>query len=185
MGCSYTGKDFSRSFRTVRKNTIQVAQDIPEAQYGYRVTPDTRSVAETLAHVAAQTRWHHRLHGIDRKTFMGFEDFGKYMQEVTAYAASLTTKPLILKSLEEDGAEFAAFLDGLTDAQLAETVGFPPPIDPPQKTRFELLLGAKEHEMHHRAQLMVVQRLLGIVPHLTRERQARQAGASAAAPARA
>lgn len=39
------------------------------------------------------------------------------------------------------------------------------------KTRFEMLVGSKEHEMHHRAQLMVVERLLGIVPHLTRNRQ--------------
>jgi len=36
---------------------------------------------------------------------------------------------------------------------------------------FEMLLGTKEHEMHHRAQLMVIERLLGIVPHLTRNRQ--------------
>jgi uncharacterized damage-inducible protein DinB len=36
-----------------------------------------------------------------------------------------------------------------------------------------MLLGAKEHEMHHRAQLMVVQRMIGIVPHLTRARQQR------------
>ena len=42
---------------------------------------------------------------------------------------------------------------------------------PAHKTRLEMLLGAKEHEMHHRAQLMVIQRLLGIVPHLTRNRQ--------------
>jgi hypothetical protein len=29
--------------------------------------------------------------------------------------------------------------------------------------------------MHHRAQLMVVERMLGLVPHLTREQQARMA----------
>jgi uncharacterized damage-inducible protein DinB len=40
------------------------------------------------------------------------------------------------------------------------------------KSRFEMLLGTKEHEMHHRAQLTVIERLLGIVPHLTRNRQA-------------
>jgi len=40
------------------------------------------------------------------------------------------------------------------------------------KTRFEMILGTKEHEMHHRAQLTVIERLLGIVPHLTRSRQA-------------
>ena len=38
-----------------------------------------------------------------------------------------------------------------------------------------MLLSAKEHEMHHRGQLMVVERMVGIVPHLTREMQARVA----------
>jgi uncharacterized damage-inducible protein DinB len=43
-----------------------------------------------------------------------------------------------------------------------------------------MLLSAKEHEMHHRAQLMVLQRMLGITPHLTREQQARLAAMQAA-----
>jgi uncharacterized damage-inducible protein DinB len=45
----------------------------------------------------------------------------------------------------------------------------------PSKTRFEMVLSAKEHEMHHRAQLMLVERMLGIVPHLTRAMQERMA----------
>ena len=36
---------------------------------------------------------------------------------------------------------------------------------------FEMLLGVKEHEMHHRGQLFLIERMLGIVPHLTRARQ--------------
>jgi uncharacterized damage-inducible protein DinB len=48
---------------------------------------------------------------------------------------------------------------------------------PPTKTRFEMLLGAKEHEMHHRRQLMLIERMLGIVPHLTRQMQERMAAA--------
>jgi len=40
------------------------------------------------------------------------------------------------------------------------------------KSRFEVLLGTKEHEMHHRGQLMVMERMLGVVPHLTRNRRA-------------
>ena len=31
------------------------------------------------------------------------------------------------------------------------------------------------HVIHHRGQVMLVQRMLGIVPHLTREREARMA----------
>ena len=44
-----------------------------------------------------------------------------------------------------------------------------------------MLLGPKEHEMHHRGQLMLIQRLLGQVPELTRRRQAFRAQAPAAA----
>jgi hypothetical protein len=35
---------------------------------------------------------------------------------------------------------------------------------PGSKTRFEMLLSTKEHEMHHRSQLMLIERLLGMVP---------------------
>ena len=51
----------------------------------------------------------------------------------------------------------------------------------PSKSRFEMLLSAKEHEMHHRGQLMTYQRLLGQVPHLTRLMEERVAAMQAAA----
>ena len=38
--------------------------------------------------------------------------------------------------------------------------------------RLEMLMSIKEHEMHHRGQLMLIERILGIVPHLTRQREA-------------
>jgi uncharacterized damage-inducible protein DinB len=169
----YSGKDLADAFRTVRKNTLLVAHDIPADKYGYRATPDTRTVGETLAHVCANTQWVHRVHAVDKKTFITREDFGRYIGDANAYAATLTTRDQIVKALEHDGEAFATWLGSLSDATLAEIVGFPPPLDPPKKTRFEMLLGVKEHEMHHRAQLMLVERLLGIVPHLTRQRLAR------------
>jgi uncharacterized damage-inducible protein DinB len=170
----YSGTDLARSFRTVRKNTIQVAQDIPEDKYGFRATPDTKTVAELLAHIAAGTGWAHKLHGVDKRTHMTFEAFGAYMQDVRAREASLSTKASILNALETEGGTFAGWLETLDDATLGETVTFQPPIEPAQKSRFEMLLGIKEHEMHHRGQLMVMERLLGIKPHLTRAREARQ-----------
>ena len=181
----YSGKDLARAFRTVRKNTIQIANEIPEAQYGFRPSADSRSVAEVLAHVAAQTGWIHRLHGVDRKTFVTMEDFGGYLKDAGAFEQSLTTRAAIIEALTKEGDAFGHWLEGLSEAALGEFVGFPAPLDPPKKTRFEMLLGAKEHEMHHRAQLMVIERMLGIVPHLTRARQARNAAAQPAAEMRA
>ena len=84
----------------------------------------------------------------------------------------LATKEQILEALKAGGEEFASMVAGLTPERLAETVSFAPPLQPPQKTRFEMLLGVKEHEMHHRGQLMLIERMLGIVPHLTRRREA-------------
>ena len=43
-----------------------------------------------------------------------------------------------------------------------------------------MILSVKEHEMHHRGQVMLVQRMLGIVPHLTRQREERMAQTRAA-----
>ena len=168
----YNGKDLARSFRTVRANTIKIAEEIPEDKYGYRVAEGTRSVAETLAHLASTTAWTQEMHG-KRMPAVDFELFMNAMKKAVAAAAALTTKSQILDALRTEGEKFATFLDSYPDEALAERVQYPAGMQPPEKTRFEMLLASKEHEMHHRGQLMVVERLLGIVPHLTRDMQAR------------
>jgi uncharacterized damage-inducible protein DinB len=170
----YNAQDMARSFRTVRMNTIKVAEDIPEDQYGYRATPEAQTVAETLAHIAVATRFQGQMHQ-ERITLATMERFSAAMQQMTQEAAALTTKAQILEALRGGGEEFAVWLESVPDDVLSEMVHFAPPIPQAPKSRFEMLLGTKEHEMHHRAQLMVVERLLGIVPHLTRERQAHMA----------
>ena len=64
---------------------------------------------------------------------------------------------------------------------LAEQVEFPEGMMPRSKSRFEMLMAPKEHEMHHRGQLMLIQRLLGITPHMTRQMEERIAAMRAQA----
>ena len=52
---------------------------------------------------------------------------------------------------------------------MGEQVENPEGIEPRVKSRFEMLIAPKEHEMQHRGQLMVVERMLGITPHHTRQ----------------
>jgi uncharacterized damage-inducible protein DinB len=59
----YGGKELADSFRTVRKNTIQIAQDIPEDKYDFKPSPESRSVKQTLAHIATATTFPTMLHG--------------------------------------------------------------------------------------------------------------------------
>jgi hypothetical protein len=49
----YGSKELASAFRTVRKNTIQIAEEIPEEKYNFQPAPGTRTVARTLAHIAA------------------------------------------------------------------------------------------------------------------------------------
>lgn len=168
----YGAKDLAASLRVVRANTIKIAEDIPEAQYGFRPSPDCRSVGELLAHIALGYQFQKFVHVDERRTTLDGIDFGALITRFREHEAALATKAQIVDALKANGESWASWIDGLSDEFLAERVGMPGQPDV-SKSRFEMLLSTKEHEMHHRGQLMVVERLLGIVPHLTRERQAR------------
>ena len=173
----YGGKELAEAFRTVRKNTIQIAEDIPEDKYGFVAAPEVRSVARMLTHVAIATRIWEEVHKKRLTTLVGFDFFG-ILDKFNAEEAKNRSKAEILALLRSEGDQFASWLETLTPEILAETVTEPD--GKTAKTRFERLLGAKEHEMHHRGQLMLIERQLGIVPHLTRQFQERVAQMRAA-----
>ena len=174
---SYGGRELASAFRTVRKNTIHVAEDIPESKYNHVAAPEIRSVAKMLTHIAISTRIWEVVHKKGLTTLVGFDFFGM-MDEFNAEEAKNRSKAEILELLRAEGERFAAWMETLTPEFLEETVTEPD--GKTKKTRFERLLGAKEHEMHHRAQLMLIERQLGIVPHITRVYQERMAAMRAA-----
>src|SRR5688572_27198465 len=53
----YGAKQLANAWRTVRRNTIQIAEEIPAEQYGFRATEDTMPVGELLAHMATAPLW--------------------------------------------------------------------------------------------------------------------------------
>jgi len=180
----YGGKELAEAFRTVRKNTIQVADDIPESQYNFVPAEGCKSVAQMLAHVAIATGIWDEIHRKQRLTTFVGANFPEWRARFEAEEAKLNTKAAIIDRLRSEGETFAAWLETLTPEFLAEIVTDAD--GKTQKTRFERILAAKEHEMHHRAQLMLIERQLGIVPHITRqfhERMAQMQAAKASATA--
>src|SRR6266498_3970382 len=151
----YGAKDLASAFRTVRKNTIQIANDIPESQYDFKAAPDTRSVRELLAHIALSTTMATDLHG-DKIDDLAKLDFQDVIQKMAADQAKPRSKAEIVALLQSNGERFATFLDGISDSFLGEPVKMMPGMEPATKSRFEMLLGIKEHEMHHRGQLMLM-----------------------------
>ena len=172
---SYGAKELSRSFQTVRNNTITLAEEIPEDQYDFQAAPDTRTVSQLLTHIALAFQFQHQIHTLEGLTTLEGFDFQSAMQPLRSQEQQPRTRDEIIELLRDNGQKWAEWLEGLSEDFLAERVGMPQGVTPAEKSRFEMILSVKEHEMHHRGQLMLIQRMLGLVPHLTRQMQARLA----------
>ena len=176
----YGPKEIAASFRTVRNNTIKIAEEIPEEHYGFRPTPNSRSVAETLVHIAVIPRVQVQVQFAERRdTLVGFDFFG-LMGKLSAEEKLPRSKQQIVDLLRTEADKFTALLEGASEQFLGEIVQYPEGMAPPVKSRFEMLIAPKEHEMHHRGQLMLIERMLGITPHLTRQMEERVAAMRAA-----
>ncbi|MGA3186181.1 MAG: DinB family protein [Bryobacteraceae bacterium] len=165
----YGAKELAAAFRTVRKNTIVIAEEIGEEHYNFRPTPEMRTVAETLIHIAMTPRATHQIHAVEHLSDLSQFDFMDFFGTLMVLEKKPHTKAHILSLLHEEGERFAGWLETLSEEFLAEIVALAPGMGASHKARFEMLLSPKEHEMHHRAQLMVAERLLGITPHTTRQ----------------
>ncbi len=175
----YGGKELAASFRTVRKNTLAIAQDIPEDKYGFRAAPDTRSVAELLSHIALSFNFQYQIHAKEHRTTLAGFDFPALMKQLSAEEKAPRSKEQTIELLRANGETWASWLEGLDENFLSEAVQMPVGANPATRSRFDMILSVKEHEMHHRGQLMLIERIIGIVPHLTRDMQARFAAAAA------
>ena len=174
----YGGKELAAAFRTVRNNTIKIAEEIPENKFDFRAGPDTRSIGQTLTHIALGSGFQHHIHS-NKIDDLKKVNFPELYQKVMAEEGKPRSKAEIVALLKTEGDKFESFLGGLPDSFLAEPVAMPPGAEPATKSRFEMLLSPKEHEMHHRGQLMTLERMIGLVPHLTRQMQERMAQAAA------
>jgi uncharacterized damage-inducible protein DinB len=176
----YGAKDIAASFRTVRNNTIKIAEEIPESQYNFRAAEGTRSIAQTLIHISNLHKFMLAVHRDSvLNTLEGF-NFMALMGPLIASEQEPMTKAQIQDRLRAAGDEYEGWLKGLGDDFLGQTLTMPPGGTPPSRTRFDMVIAVKEHEMHHRGQLMLMQRLIGLTPHLTRDQQARMAAMQAA-----
>lgn len=178
----YGGRELAAGFRTVRSNTIKIAEEIPEDSYGFKAADTTRAVGQLLTHIALGPGFQSHIHqnGIDDLMKVNFPQL---MQQAAAEEAKARTKAEIIALLQSEGEKFASYLESVPEDVLTQQVAMPPGGPAPTKSRFEMLLSPKEHEMHHRGQLMMIQRMLGMTPHLTRAMQERMARAAQQAPA--
>ena len=70
---TYTGANISPKRLYLRKNTISIAQDIPEDKYNFRAAPNTRTVSQLLIHLAVSPSWQQELHSQRVASLEGYE----------------------------------------------------------------------------------------------------------------
>ncbi len=176
----YGAKDIAASFRTVRNNTLKIAEEIPEDKYGFAAAEGTRTIAQTLVHISNLHKFNLSINRDAIRSNMEGFDFPSFIGPMIASEKETMTKAQVIDRLRSSGDEFEGWVKGLSDEFLGQVVTMPPGGNPPSRTRFDLIISVKEHEMHHRGQLMMMQRMIGITPHLTRDQQARFAAMQAA-----
>ena len=161
----YGMRELVDGVRAVRAGTIQIAMDIPADHHDFRPAAESRSVAETLVHISWLWSFDRYLHEEAHLDSLDGFDFPALIAQSRAEEAKPRSKEEIVTLLRVEGERFAKWLEQLPPELLPERVRMP---GGGSVSRFELLLGTKEHEMHHRAQLTVLERLVGVVPHFSR-----------------
>src|SRR5258708_6450714 len=109
----YGAKELADSFRTVRKNTIKIAEEIGEDKYGFHAAPDTRTVGQMLTHIALSPRMMEQIQGVERRTTLVGFDFPGFLAKLIADEQTPRSKDQIIEMLRADGDRVAKWLDGV------------------------------------------------------------------------
>ena len=149
-------------WKEVRGGLIEEVEKIPEDQFSFRATPDTRSVAEVLQHIIST-----------QKIIVGEacrpdsnlrrQSFAAHANEYAPGVSDVSDKNgligMLRSSMDQTAQTISAYGDKLDESIIGLT-GKPMP-------KSAVLTFAFSHEMYHRGQLTVFQRLLSIEPALT------------------
>ncbi|HSS19867.1 MAG TPA: DinB family protein [Pyrinomonadaceae bacterium] len=152
------------SWTEVRTGLIKEASEVPEDKYSFRATPDTRTVAEILQHVIEAQKI---LVGESCRpdTNLMRQSFAAHIKEYAPEVAAVTDKNGLLELLRASMETTEATIRGCGDG-LQETMRR---FDQKEVSKFDFLNFGIAHEMYHRGQLTVYERLLGVEPVLTKQ----------------
>jgi uncharacterized damage-inducible protein DinB len=158
------------SWRTVRLDTAQAVEEMPEEEMGFQPADGMLTFHETAQHILQSG---HILTGLllDGETNLATPAYRESFPRYIAQLPDTSTRDRLAQALREE-----------VERRVTELGGQPPTFweqlmtrfDSQQVTRLEMLQFVKEHELTHRSQLFMYQRLKGIVPVTTRRRLAKQ-----------
>jgi uncharacterized damage-inducible protein DinB len=152
------------SWSEVRAGLIKEVSQVPEGQFSFRATPETRTVAELLQHIVEAQKM---LVGeaCRAETNLMRQSFADHIKEYAPEVAAVTDKNGLLELLRSSMETSEASIRGCGDGLQQTMQRF----DRKEVSKSDFLNFAIAHEMYHRGQLTVYERLLGVEPALTKD----------------
>lgn len=151
-------------WRDVREGLIEEVENIPADRFDFRPTPEVKSVTELVQHILEVALM------MSAELTRSDTDFQRapwpqlldlYAAPVRAAASKKALLELLHSTIEEAEQRFL-------DAGELHMLQFITRFDGEPGTRLAWLYHGIAHEMYHRGQLVLYERLLGIEPALTR-----------------
>lgn len=151
--------DVKKDYKGVRDYFIRAAEKMPEANYGFKPSPDVRTFGQLVAHVADdQYNLCAPAKGETRKA------------AYTEIESTLSKKADLVAAVKEAFAYCDGAYDALTDASGAEIVKFAKI----GRTRFAMLNWNLWHTWEHYGNVVVYLRMKGLVPPSSEKMQMMQ-----------
>src|SRR5580765_6543295 len=114
----YSGKEMAAAFRTVRGNTIKIAEEVPETKYDFKPAPDCRSIGQTLVHIALGSGFQAHIHQ-NKVNDLKTVNFPELFQKMVTEEGKPRNKAETIALLKSEGDKFASFLEGLNESFLS------------------------------------------------------------------
>jgi uncharacterized damage-inducible protein DinB len=149
-------------WQDVRNGLIKEVEQISPEQMSFKPAPESRTVIELLHHIIESQRI---LAGEMCRENTNFQrGFPALIADHVGNVKEATTKEAVLDLLRSSQEETNKMVVDFGDANFEQTMTR---FDGKQCTKSEMLNFTISHEMYHRGQITVYERLLGIEPALT------------------
>jgi len=159
-------------WKNARSGFITEVERIPEEKFTYRPTPETRTVAELLQHVIGAQKFFvgeccRPDTNLMRRPFPEHtKAYGEGVDEVTDKSRLIQ---LMRSSMDEAEKTITSHADGLNEIMTG--------LDGRPLPKLAFMMFGMSHEMYHRGQFTVYERLLNVEPALTEMFRKMTAGA--------
>lgn len=144
---------------TIRRNLIEAAQAMPATEYAFKPTPQVRSFAELLGHVAMANY------------FFCSMAKGETSPSTANLERTISDKEGMTKALGDSLNYCDAVYKETTDANANQMVKIAGPGGPTQSTRAQVLMFNTTHNNEHYGNVILYLRLKNIVPPSTARAQ--------------